>query len=82
MAQATTASPDLIAVLQSLPEGRRRRRFLYPQWFLLMAFLGILSDCLSARDLERFARRHWQTFNQALDQVLSGAPCNLLPAQP
>ena len=47
-----------------------------------MAFLGILSDCRSARDLKRFARRHRQAFNQALGLVFSGAPCDRLPAQP
>jgi hypothetical protein len=82
LAQATTASPDLIAFLQSLSEGRGRRWVRYPQWLLLMAFLGILSDCRSARDLKRFARRHRQAFNQALGLVFSGAPCDRLPAQP
>lgn len=77
MAQSTTASSDLIAFLQSLPESRKRRGVRYPQWLLLlMAILGILSDCRSARDLERFARRHRQAFNQALGLDLSGAPCD------
>ena len=54
------ASPsDLIGFLQSLPEGRKRRSVRYLQWLLLLlAILGILSGCRSARDLERFARRH------------------------
>ena len=52
-------SPDLIGCLQALPEGRQRRGVRYPQWLLLlMAILGILSGCRSARDLERFAKRH------------------------
>ena len=41
-----------------------------------MAILGILSDCRSAKDLERFARRHRQAFNQALGLDLTGAPCD------
>jgi hypothetical protein len=43
----------------------------YPQWFLLLvAVLGILSGCRSSRDLERFARRHREDLNQALNQAL------------
>ncbi|MCP9895383.1 ISAs1 family transposase [Vulcanococcus limneticus Candia 3F8] len=76
MLQAAPSS-DLISFLQSLPEGRKRRGVRYPQWLLLlMAILGILSDCRSARDLERFARRHRQAFSQALDLELCSAPCD------
>ena len=76
MAQPS-ANADLIAVLQALPEGRKRRGVRYPQWLLLlMAILGILSGCRSARDLERFARRHYQAFGAALDLELSNAPCD------
>lgn len=76
MLQAAPSS-DLISFLQSLPEGRKRRGVRYPQWLLLlMAILGILSDCRSARDLERFARRHRQAFSQALDLELRSAPCD------
>jgi hypothetical protein len=71
------ASADLIAFLQALPEGRKRRGDRYPQWFLLlMAILGILSGCRSARDLERFAKRHYRAFAAALDLELSKAPCD------
>jgi len=71
------ASPDLIAFLQALPEGRKRRGVRYPQWLLLlMAILGILSGCRSARDLERFAKRHHQAFSAALDLELPNAPCD------
>ena len=39
----------------------------YPQWFLLLvAVLGIQSGSRSSRDLEAFAKRHRQEFNQAL----------------
>ena len=76
MLQAAPPS-DLISFLQSLPEGRKRRGVRYPQWLLLlMAILGILSDCRSARDLERFARRHRQAFSKALDLELRSAPCD------
>ncbi|MGL6133494.1 MAG: ISAs1 family transposase [Prochlorococcaceae cyanobacterium] len=72
-----SASPDLIAFLQALPEGRKRRGVRYPQWLLLlMAILGILSGCRSARDLERFAKRHHQAFGAALDLELPKAPCD------
>jgi len=50
------ATADLNAFLQALPEGRKRRGVRYPQWLLLlMAILGILSGCRSARDLERYS---------------------------
>lgn len=72
-----SASPDLIAFLQALPERRQRRGVRYPQWLLLlMAILGILSGCRSARDLERFAKRHQQAFSTALDLALPKAPCD------
>ena len=49
----------------------------YPQWLLLlMAILGILSGCRSARDLERFAKRHHQAFAAALDLELTKTPCD------
>ncbi|MCX5967310.1 MAG: ISAs1 family transposase [Cyanobacteria bacterium] len=59
---------DLIGFLQAIPDGRYRRGVRYPQWFLLLvAVLGILSDCRSSRDLEAFAKRHREALNQALD---------------
>jgi hypothetical protein len=69
------ATADLIAFLQALPEGRKRRGVRYPQWLLLlMAIFGILSGCRSARDPERFAKRHHQAFGAALDLgIRSGA---------
>ena len=71
----SAASADLIAFLQALPEGLKRRGLRYSQWLLvLIAILGILSGCRSARDLERFARRHHQAFGAALDLELSKAP--------
>jgi hypothetical protein len=39
-----------------------------------MVILEILSGCRSARDLERFARRHRVAFNAALGLELSGTP--------
>ena len=70
-------SPDLIAFLQALPEGRQRRGVRYQEWLLvLMAILGILSGSQSAGDLERFAKRHHQAFGAALDLELPKAPYN------
>ncbi len=61
------APDDLISFLKVIPDGRYRRGVRYPQWFLLLlAVLGILSGCRSSRDLERFARRHREAFNEAL----------------
>ena len=72
-----SGSPDLFAFLQALPEGRQRRGVRYPQWLLLlMAILGIFCGCRSARDLERFAKRHHQAFGSALDLALLKAPCD------
>ena len=71
------ANADLVAFLQALPEGRKRRGVRYPQWLLLlMAILGILSGCSSAGDLERFAKRHHQAFAAALDVDMPKAPCD------
>jgi hypothetical protein len=71
------ATADLIAFLQALPEGRKRRGVRYSQWLLLlMAILGILSGCRSAMDLERFAKRHHRAFGAALGLELPKAPCN------
>jgi len=36
----------------------------------MMAILGILSGCRSARNLERFAKRHNQAFSAAPDLEL------------
>ena len=58
---------DLISFLKAIPDGRYRRGVRYPQWFLLLvAVLGILSDCRGSRDLEASAMRHREAFNQAL----------------
>lgn len=63
--------------MQALPEGRKRRGVRYPRsLLLLMSSLGILSGCRSARDLERFAKRHHQAFSAALGLELPKAPCD------
>ena len=62
-----SADAELISFLQAIPDGRYWRGVRYPQWYLLLvAVLGILSDCRSSRDLEAFAKRHRETLNQAL----------------
>jgi hypothetical protein len=58
---------NLISFLKAIPDGRYRRGARDPQWFLLLvAVLGILSDCRSSRDLEAFAERHREVLSQAL----------------
>ncbi|KEF40750.1 MAG: hypothetical protein ER33_15255, partial [Cyanobium sp. CACIAM 14] len=72
-----SASADLIAFLQALPEGRKRRDVRYPQWLLLLiAIFGSLSGCRSARDLERFSKRHHRAFSTALDLEGPKVPCD------
>jgi hypothetical protein len=72
---STADQADLIGFLQGQPEGRKRRGIRYPQWFLLLvAILGILSDCRSAKDLERFAARHHGALNAGLGLGLKGSP--------
>ena len=62
-----SADADLITFLKAIPDGRYRRGVRYPQWYLLLvAVLGILSDCRSSRDLEAFAERHREVLNQSL----------------
>ena len=47
------ADTDLITFIKAIPDGRHRHGVCYPQWYLLLvAVLGILSDCRSSRDLE------------------------------
>ena len=58
---------DLISFLQAIPDPRMRRGVRIPSWYLLlMAVLGILSDCKSLRDLERFASRHHSVLIESL----------------
>ena len=69
------SSADLKSFLKTIPDSRYRRGVRFPQWFLLLvAVLGILSDCRSLRDLERFALRHHAALNQALGLKLKRPP--------
>ena len=61
-----TVPDDLISFLKAIPDGRYRRGVRYPQWFLLVAVLVILSGCRSSRDLVAFARRHREALNETL----------------
>lgn len=73
------ATAHLIAFLQALPEVLKSRGVRYYQCLLLlMAILGIFSGCRSARNLERFAKRHHQAFAAALDLELPKAPCGFI----
>lgn len=66
---------DLISYLKAIPDAQMRRGVRTPAWYLLLvAVLGILSDCQSLRDLERFARRHHGTLTKALGLELRQPP--------
>ena len=66
---------DLISFLKAIPDARMRRGVRIPAWYLLLvAVLGILSQCESQRDLERFARRHHPVLTQALGIGLKRSP--------
>ncbi len=70
-------SADLVAFLQTLQENRKRGGVRYLQLLLLlMAILDILSGCRSARDLERFAKRHQEAFSVELDVEMPRASCD------
>jgi len=53
------APADLFTLLQALPSCRMRRGVRYPQWFLLVAILAILSGQGSLVGMERFAKHLW-----------------------
>jgi hypothetical protein len=61
-----------------------RRWGLFPAWyFLLVAFLGILSGCQRLRDLERFAIRHHSLLSEALGlELRPPLPGKLTPLNP
>jgi len=66
---------DLISYLQAVPDARMRRRIRIPAWYLLLvAVLGILSDCQSLRDMERFSRRHHAALTKSLGIELRRPP--------
>ena len=66
---------DLISFLQAIPDPRMQRGVRIPSWYLLLvAVLGILSDCQSLRDLERFASRHHSVLIKSLGLELQRSP--------
>lgn len=66
---------DLISFLRAIPDPRMRRGIRIPAWYLLLvAVLGILSNCQSLRDLERFAERHHGVLTEALGIELRRYP--------
>lgn len=66
---------DLISFLRAIPDPRMRRGIRIPAWYLLLvAVLGILSNCQSLRDLERFAERHHGVLTEALGIELRRFP--------
>ena len=66
---------NLISFLKVIPGARMRRGVRIPSWYLLLvAVLGILSQCQSLRDLERFARRHHAVLTEALRIELKRPP--------
>ena len=76
LASASAATDlDLISFLKAIPDARMRRGVRIPAWYLLLvAVLGILSQCQSLRDLERFARRHHAVLTEALGIELKRPP--------
>ena len=72
---AAATDLDLISYLRSIPDARMRRGVRFPAWYLLLvAVLGILSCCLSLRDLERFAIRPHSALTKALGLELRRPP--------
>jgi hypothetical protein len=66
---------DLICFLRAIPDPRMRRGVRIPSGYLLLvAILGILSECQSLRDLERFAARHHRVLTEALGIELRRNP--------
>jgi hypothetical protein len=66
---------DLISFLKAIPDTRMRRGVSIPAWYLLLvAVLGILSQCQSLRDLERFSIRPHDTLTSALGIKLRRPP--------
>jgi hypothetical protein len=72
---SSAADLDLISFLGAIPDTRMRRGVRIPAWYLLLVgLLGILSSCLSLRDLERFAKRHHIALTEALGIELRRPP--------
>ena len=58
---------DLLSFLKAISDARMRKGIQIPAWHLLLvAVLGILSQCESLRDLEPFARRHHAVLTETL----------------
>jgi hypothetical protein len=64
--QNPSAAADLICFLKVLPDCRMRRGIRYPQWWLLVAILAILSNQRSLMGMERFAKPHHNNLNELL----------------
>jgi hypothetical protein len=65
---SATTDLDLISYLKAIPEVSMRWGVRIPAWYLLLvAVLGIMSGCLSLRDLERFSIRHHSVLSESLD---------------
>lgn len=75
LAVSALSNLDLISFLRAIPDPRMRRGVRIPSWYLLLvAILGILSQCQSLRDLERFAARHHSTLTESLGIQLRRNP--------
>jgi hypothetical protein len=66
-----SASPDLIAFLQALPERRQRRGVRYPHSAAVDGHPWHPQWLSQRQDLERFAKRHHQAFGPALEVALT-----------
>ena len=74
-AVSADTSLDLISFLQAMPDPRMKRGVRIPSWYLLLvSVLGILSECRSLRDLERFAERHHRLLTETLGIELRRFP--------
>lgn len=75
LAVSALSNLDLISFLRAIPDPRMRRGVRIPSWYLLLvAILGILSQCQSLRDLERFAARHHSILTESLGIQLRRNP--------
>jgi hypothetical protein len=72
--QSPAAATDLISFLKALPDCRMRRGVRFPQWWMLLVAILILSGQGSLFGMERFGIRHRKTLNQLLGTHIAKSP--------